>query len=317
MAINSQEAANRLCERINGDLEDGGKNFDPRRWFAVSGAEMRFANYSQKWVRQKMKTLAPSMEGPYQSAIKEASQVLGSLDIREMRKGHIEDYINSLPETLAPKTIKNRLGVLHSMFMDARDREDITRIPPFPSIHVPEPETQWLEADEQEQVLANVPEYDYPIYKFMAYYGLRVSECIVLMWDCVLWQKRQIVIKRTLSGNIIREERKAGNILYLPLTHEIQALLRPIRGVAGLVFRNQWGRRYNRTYLLKHCKAACRAAGVPVVSLHELARHSKGGQLINRGATLEQIAALFGHANTQTTKRYAKLKTETLRELVE
>ena len=58
-------------------------------------------------------------------------------------------------------------------------------------------------------------------------------------------------------------------------------------------------------------------AGVPHVSLHELARHSKGGQLINRGVSLEMIGALLGHSSTQTTKRYAKLRTESLRGLVE
>ena len=40
-------------------------------------------------------------------------------------------------------------------------------------------------------------------------------------------------------------------------------------------------------------------------------------QLLQQGASYEQIGALLGHSNPKTTRRYAKLRAEQVRSLLE
>ncbi|NOX40140.1 MAG: site-specific integrase [Alphaproteobacteria bacterium] len=54
------------------------------------------------------------------------------------------------------------------------------------------------------------------------------------------------------------------------------------------------------------------AAGLPDVRIHDL-RHTFASLLVSRGASLEMIAKLLGHAQVQTTQRYAHLADAPLR----
>lgn len=54
------------------------------------------------------------------------------------------------------------------------------------------------------------------------------------------------------------------------------------------------------------------AAGLPGLRIHDL-RHTFASLLVSRGASLEMIAKLLGHAQVQTTQRYAHLADAPLR----
>jgi hypothetical protein len=56
---------------------------------------------------------------------------------------------------------------------------------------------------------------------------------------------------------------------------------------------------------------AGRAAGLPHIHPHQL-RHTLANQAINRGMTLEAIAALLGHRSLDMTLRYAKIANRTV-----
>ena len=56
---------------------------------------------------------------------------------------------------------------------------------------------------------------------------------------------------------------------------------------------------------------ACGAAGLPHIYPHQL-RHTLATQAINRGMSLEAIAALLGHRSLDMTLRYAKIASRTV-----
>lgn len=314
LPICTEQMAQRLCEMVNGDIERRGKAFDPRRWFNTKTSDMRFDNYARAWLSRK--SIQETTRDIYRRVLDEATEIFGTLDIREIRKPNILEYLNNLPGEMSPNTKKHRLDVLHALFADACNDEDIPRIPGWPKVKTTQAETKTLSYDEQQQVMAQIPGPDKPIFLLMTSLGLRVSEAIALQWDCVLWAKKEIIIKRTMSGQRVRESRKSGDRLPLPMSDEIMDMLRPLRSFTGFVFRNRNGKRYHRQNLLRALKTACKKAGVREVTLHQFCRHSKGGQLINAGVSERLIAALFGHTSTQHTKRYTPLKTEALRGLV-
>jgi site-specific recombinase XerD len=61
--------------------------------------------------------------------------------------------------------------------------------------------------------------------------------------------------------------------------------------------------------------AACRAVGVEFRP-NEALRHAFGTHAVNRGVPLDRTGAYMGHTETKTTKRYAKLDTAGLEDVL-
>ena len=311
--------AKELVKRINKDISVKGASFDPRRWFNLSYKDYHFKLYAERWLDKREAQLAPSYFRDVKRAIlKYCVPFFGEMNIRVIRAADIEDFLYWLPQRLSLKTKKNILGVLHKLLADAWRREDIDKVPPFPQISIPESEIKWLPSDVQLEVIAAIPEVHRPIFKLMAYYGLRPGEARALHWEDISWETETISIKRTFSDNQLRPRTKTGRIKYLPLTEEAAEILKPIRGIAGFVFRNEFGKPYRKQRLQTLWNEAIKAVNAPKVTLYQGVRHSKGCQLINeRGADIEHVKELLGHTRSDMTRRYARVSAGTLRKLLE
>lgn len=116
----------------------------------------------------------------------------GRLSIRDLREGHIEDFLLSLPRSLSPKTQENILGVLHKILADAHCRRDIGRVPVFLRIEVGEPEIKWLYPEEQAAVLSHIKD---PVVRAFSIFcmntGVRQGEARALRWERVISTKRR------------------------------------------------------------------------------------------------------------------------------
>jgi integrase len=310
--------AKKLADRINADIVARGSHFDPRRWFNRSDKEMQFRSYAEAWL-DKQTHLAPSYIGDVRRAIvKYCVPFLGTMHIATIRKRDIIDFLDWLPNRLAAKTKKNILGVLRKLLSDAWRREDIPRVPPFPRISVPESEIKWLSSEVQAKVIAAMPKQHRPIFRFMAYFGCRPGEARALQWEDIDWENKVIAVKRTFSGSELRPRTKTGRIKYLPITDEVEEFLKPIRGLGGFVFRNEYGKPYRKQRLQSLWKQAREKVGAPEVTLYQGVRHSKGCQLINeKDADLEHVRELLGHSRSDMTRKYARVSTGKLRRLLE
>jgi len=83
-----------------------------------------------------------------------------------------------------------------------------------------------------------------------------------------------------------------------------------------LVFPGQGGAPPSNQAFNKRLAAACRAAGVEVISAHGL-RHSAASLLLNeKGRNLRELQDLLGHKNLSTTARYTHIDRERLRSVV-
>lgn len=310
-----KQMAEQIASAINADIKSRGKNFDPRQWFRTPSYELEFKSYANKWLGNQ-KHYAPSVIRDVRRYIRFASDFFNRKDIREIRKGDIEDFLNYLPERLSPKTKSNALGVIHKLFRDAFDREEILRVPGFPNIPVPEPEIKWVNREWQDKIIAAIDPRDRPIFIFLRTYGARPGEARALQWDCVDFEKGIISIKRTFSGSQLREVTKNKKIRYLPFTAEIERLLKSIRGVGGFVFRNRQGRPYTAD-ISRIWNEARDGVGAPRVTLYQGTRHSLGCQKLSEGHNIEHLRELYGHSRVDMTQRYAKASAESLRRLLE
>ncbi len=290
--------ADRRAGEINSAIERQGKRFDPRQWFRVSGYEFQFDQFLAKWLpRQRY---APSVRGDVARYMGYFADFFGKTDIREIKRGHIEDFLEWLPGHYAPKTKKNILGLLHKIFTDAYDQEMIDRIPGWPKIEVPQKEVKWISREWQDKIIAEIPERDRPIFIFLVTWGCRPGEARALMWDCVDFEQGIIWIKRTFSGAVLQEHTKTKQARPLPLTDELRGIFAPIRGIAGFVFRNHTGKHYSKKINQTWNKARDRA-GAPKVTLSQGTRHSFVTQHLDE---LPVVSRIIGHSNLNTTTRY-------------
>ncbi len=303
--------ADRRAGEINSAIERQGKRFDPRQWFRVSGYEFQFDQYSDKWFNRRQ--YAPSVRPDNQRYMGYFRDFFGQTDIREIRRGHIEDFLEWLPGHYAPKTQANILGLLHKMFSDAFDSEMIDRIPGWPKIQVPQTEILWITREWQDRIIAEIPERDKPIFIFLRTWGPRPGEARALKWDCVDFEKEIIWIKRTISGAVLQEHTKTRRIRPLPLTDELRGIFAPIRGLGGFVFRNHMGKRYSEKISEIWNEARDRAECPIKVTLVQGTRHSFATQHLK---DLPVVSRILGHSNITTTINYYEgFNVEPMREI--
>jgi hypothetical protein len=138
--------------------------------------------------------------------------------------------------------------------------------------------------------------------------GLRVGEFTALTADAVV----QIGAGPWLHVPVgkLREDR------YLPLHPQLVGLIadyRHLHVAAGhpLLLPRENGRPLDRHTVTRFLNKAGAAAGLPHLHPHQL-RHTLATQAINRGMSLEAIAAMLGHRSMDMTLRYAKIANRTV-----
>jgi site-specific recombinase XerD len=138
--------------------------------------------------------------------------------------------------------------------------------------------------------------------------GLRVGEFTALPADAVV----QIGAAPWLHVPVgkLREDR------YLPLHPHLVRLIDDYRttyvpDTHPLLLPRENGRGLDRYAVTRILNRVARAAGLPHIHPHQL-RHTLATQAINRGMSLEAIAAMLGHRSMDMTLRYAKIANRTV-----
>ena len=99
-----------------------------------------------------------------------------------------------------------------------------------------------------------------------------------------------------------------------PLHPEVlEALANLPRNIAGWVFTYR-GQPITQWMASAYWRRAAKKAGV-TVSCYEGTRHSLASQAINRGCPDGKISKMLGHKSSASTRRYAKLLTESLKDI--
>lgn len=173
-----------------------------------------------------------------------------------------------------------------------------------------------LSPDEQQRLVAAVPERDRALVVFALCTGLRQAEQWWLHWEDV--GAGVIVVRRSAGGL----PPKSGKPREVPLLAPAAAVLDDMRGdnVAGLVFRGVRGGRRVEGRQPPNWPKWVKAAGIDRhVRWHDL-RHTCATSLLagwwGRKWTLDEVCKLLGHSSIAITERYARKLNETLRNAV-
>jgi site-specific recombinase XerD len=237
---------------------------------------------------------------------------------------HIEDYKPWLAvrpgqrtNTLKPNTLIHRLGHLRMFFIrieewdwpEAPDRVPLLLgdLPPqqrcLPKALDDDAASRLLRAAQADRKMSVRI-----VCEVLLRTGLRVSEFNALPADAIV----QIGAGHWLHVPLgkLRDDR------YIPLHPHLVDLIadyrkRHVPAAHPLLLPKENGQPMNRHSVTRSLNRAARRAGLPAVHPHQM-RHTLATQAINRGMSLEAIAALLGHHSLDMTLRYAKIANRTV-----
>lgn len=233
----------------------------------------------------------------------------------------LREYKYYLDETLQlkPQSINRKLSSLRS-FLNWALKEGYfpdNRLP-----HIPQPikeqasAPKWLDRLSQHSLCRVVEKNrkirDIAIVKLLLNTGLRVSELCALTWNDIKISPKK--------GRLSVNHGKGAKRRIIPLNKDARSVLIELgyhknKGSEGRVFIGQRGAMTPRgieSTLRKYVKQT----NLEEVSPHQL-RHTFCKNLIDAGVSLEKVAALAGHDNLETTRRYCTPSEQDLAAAVE
>ena len=193
----------------------------------------------------------------------------------------------------------------------------LEKTPKIKLLKLPPSENDFLTKEECGVLLENLKNPWHNIVLTAIKTGLRMGELRGLKWQDINWENRSLTVRHTWCDYkkdlVAPKSNRSRNI---PLTDEVYVdlLTRKGRGV-GFVFTEKGGGRFNDKSLNREIKKACKKTGLRKVTCHTL-RHTFASHLAMAGAPLGAIQRLLGHADIQTTMRYAHLSNSTLQDVI-
>ena len=306
-----------------------GQDQSQRREQAWAAASPRLAGTLRGYVEQVRVSLRPATVVHVETTLREFAHWLaaGHPEVRcvaDLRRRHIEAYKVHLATrrsargaTLSKVSIAEALGVLRACFERLAEwgGEDVpSGVLVFSGDRplLDEPLPRFLDDGASTKLLqaarADADPFVRLCVEFLARTGLRKGEFLNLRVDSVV----QIGSAYWLHVPVgkLRTDR------YIPLHPQLKALLddwlagRPEQLRSPYLFVQRGQRIGYRRVDLAVTKAA-RAAGIGHVTPHQL-RHTLATQAVNRGMSMEAIAALLGHRSMRMTMVYARIASRTV-----
>jgi len=315
--LDSFDRAARLLNHVRFEIDRG--IFDPKNYVKRDLRQLQFTNYYAAWFsRKQLEQERGQLSLSYLQSVRIYAHnylmpFFQHKNIRDITAGMLEDFRNQLPPRLAPKTVANLLGIVHKIMADALRRQDIPMIPEFPRVEVPEPQIKWITQEQQQAILDKI---SCPIrktfYLFLMKTGCRPGEARALRWEDINWKQEIVTIHAAMDLETYRPYTKERDVRIIPLHPTLITSVKSLpRAISGYVFTLA-GQPLGRKLVWETWRKAARKAGIDI-GCYQGTKHSLGCQLLNSGVMEEILQALFGHKDRQSTKRYAKLVSDSLK----
>jgi integrase len=276
-----------------------GQYVDPR------SGRVTFREYAERW--RSAQVHRPSTQEHVEERLRRhVYPVLGDRPISSIRASHIQAWIKSLSEQLAPSTAVVVHRIVSSIFRAAvRDR--VIAYSPCDGIKLPKVTKSQVEPLGTEVVLAladAVPDRYRALVILAAGTGMRQGECFGLTVDKINFLRLIVHVDQqlvTVTGRapFLAPPKTAASVRSIPLpTVVIDALaahLAKYPQTDGFVFATETGRPIHRTAFGKMWRRAA-----PGTHFHEL-RHYYASLLIRHGESVKVVQARLGHASASET----------------
>lgn len=294
---------------------------DEQRWAAIVATAPTMAATMLAYLDQIAVSLRPRSVEAADNALRSlATYLVGEPRLRRLkglRRDHVEGYKLWLVQrpvgrgkTISARTVRHRLGMLRVFFERIIDWgwDDAPKSCPILQADLPrvdDPLPRFLD-DAQAAALMRAAAVAEPLDRLvvetLARTGLRVGEL------CALEANAVVLIGATQWLRV--PVGKLRNDRYLPLHPVLVELLdawQADHAHDALLITRPDGRPLTRDVVGRIVRRVARSAGIAgAVTPHRL-RHTLATQAVNRGMSLEAIAALLGHRSLRMTLVYARI----------
>lgn len=297
-----------------------------REWASVPD---RLADTLQGYVEQMRVTLRPNSMPHIERTLREFAlwlrdQAPEVTAVRDLRRAHIERYKRHVAQKpnlrggrLSKRTIAGELSTLRICLerlgeWDGEDAPARTLMFPGDVPKLDDPLPRFIDDGAAKKLIQAARASDDPFARlaveFLARTGLRRGEFLDLKVDSVVQIGAAYWLHVPLGK--LRTDR------YIPLHPQLKELLDAWVAGRPANLREPWlfmahGRRIGPESVRAALLKIAEEAGLGTVTPHQL-RHTLATQAINRGMSLEAIAALLGHKSMRMTMVYAKISNRTV-----
>jgi integrase len=299
-----------------------------REWASVPD---RLAETLLGYLEQMRVTLRPGSMPHLERTVREFAlwlrdQAPEVTAVRDLRRAHIERYKRHVAQKpnlrggrLSKRTIAGELSTLRVCLerlgeWNSEDAPARTLMFPGDVPKLDDPLPRFIDDGAAKKLIQAARASDDPFARlaveFLARTGLRRGEFLDLKIDSVVQIGAAYWLHVPLGK--LRTDR------YIPLHPQLKELLDEWVGCRPANLREPWlfmahGRRIGPESVRKALLRVAEDAGLGTVTPHQL-RHTLATQAINRGMSLEAIAALLGHKSMRMTMVYAKISNRTVAE---
>jgi len=317
--LDSYEIALETIEHVRYEIRNHA--FDPSKYVKTALKYYLFENVMKKWLAVKEAAKIVTIY-KYKQFDRDFFLFFSTMDVREIRTSHVQEFYMQLPARLSNKTKKHIMAALHNFFGWIRQMEYIDKLPIFPVVPEDQPDWKWVDVDIQSTILLAIPERDRFLFLFLALHGCRPSEARALKVKDLDFSQKSIAIRRTFSGrssNILMEHTKTKKMRLIPSNPEMFSILKEIckdKLPEAFVFVNpRTGKPYAKSTFQELWHDACEKAGVKIKPYEGL-RHSFASQRVSRGVDIYLISKVLGHSDIRTTQRYAHTNLDALKDIM-
>ena len=246
----------------------------------------------------------------------------GTTPVDRIKERDLERFIaDRRAAGLSPKSIRNYLGTLHSIF-ELGIRRGYVSANPCKLVDKPQSandveEIRFLTVEELDAVIAHaghddVGRVDRVLWLTCALTGMRMGETRGFRWQDIDWLAAKVRIRQTYVRQEFKAPKSKRSSRAVPLARRLARELELLyqetafTGDDHLVFGHpHTGTPLDGSKALKRYKRACRAAGVNKSNrLHDL-RHTFGTKLAGQGVPMRTLQEWMGHRDLATTQIYA------------
>ncbi len=227
-------------------------------------------------------------------------RIVGYLRIKDFTRAHGYQFLQKRSKEVSAATTNRGIAVIKNMLSYALDQGliDIHPLLRFSLLPEPKKALRVMTLEEERSLVESVAREDLTIGAYVALLGetaLRKSEGLRLQWPHINLRDRLLTVEWPT---------KSGKIRHVPLTQYALGWLAQLDRVVGVphVFlkpdRTPW-RNPKETFAKGR-----KSVGLEWVGFHDL-RHFRATQWVRHGVDLRTVQELLGHADIQTTMRYA------------
>lgn len=273
--------------------------------------DLDFAVARKKFEDWATASKKPGTAHSYKECLRRLEESFGGKRLGSITPIHVERHKQKRIHSGARVRSNRELAVLKALFNRCKEWKLFEGDNPADSVKPlkePQQRLRYLEAEEEDRLLAVAPEPLRTIIIVGIHCGLRLrSEALTLQWQHIDMSRRQLTVEAAYAKN--------GKTRSVPLNSTVRAALEGLkarqiadhkvrheaRQMVDYVFVKRDGGRY--TSLRNGLDAACLKAGLKDVTPHTL-RHTFATRLIENGVDLRTVQELGGWSQIKMLERY-------------